>query len=75
MLQRALIFTLVALAAGFSGFWGLEGLAQLIAKILFFVAPHSIGGRLGRRAVSRSQTEQKGNGPRESQAAAATMLR
>jgi uncharacterized membrane protein YtjA (UPF0391 family) len=37
MLQWALAFLVLALIAGFLGFWGLEGMAMWIAKILFFV--------------------------------------
>lgn len=37
MLRWALIFLLVALVAGFFGFFSLEGTAMYIAKILFFL--------------------------------------
>ena len=37
MLRWSLIFLLVALVAGFLGFWGLEGMAMWFAKVLFFV--------------------------------------
>jgi uncharacterized membrane protein YtjA (UPF0391 family) len=37
MLRWALMFLLVALAAGFLGFWSFEGLAMWIAKVLFVV--------------------------------------
>ena len=37
MLRWALIFLVVALLAGVFGFWGLEGTAMQIARILFFL--------------------------------------
>jgi uncharacterized membrane protein YtjA (UPF0391 family) len=37
MLRWALIFLVVALVAGLFGFWGLEGTAMYIARVLFFV--------------------------------------
>lgn len=37
MLQWALVFLVVAIAAGIFGFTGVEGTATYIAKILFFV--------------------------------------
>ena len=37
MLRWALVFLLVALVAAFFGFWGLEGTAMWIAKVLFFL--------------------------------------
>jgi len=37
MLRWALVFLIVALAAGLMGFWGLQGTAMYIAKVLFFV--------------------------------------
>jgi uncharacterized membrane protein YtjA (UPF0391 family) len=35
MLRLALVFLLVALIAGYFGFWSLEGTAMWIAKVLF----------------------------------------
>jgi uncharacterized membrane protein YtjA (UPF0391 family) len=37
MLRWALVFLIVALLAGVFGFWGLEGTAMQIARILFFL--------------------------------------
>lgn len=37
MLRWTLIFLLIALVAGFFGFFSLEGTAMYIAKILFFL--------------------------------------
>lgn len=37
MLRWSLVFLLVALVAGFLGFWGLEGMAMWFAKVLFFL--------------------------------------
>ena len=37
MLRWALLFLVVALIAGFFGFWGLEGEAMWIARVLFFL--------------------------------------
>ena len=37
MLRWALLFLIVALIAGVFGFWGLEGTAMWIAKVLFVV--------------------------------------
>jgi uncharacterized membrane protein YtjA (UPF0391 family) len=37
MLRWALIFLVVGLIAGLLGFWGLEGTAMYIAKVLFFI--------------------------------------
>jgi uncharacterized membrane protein YtjA (UPF0391 family) len=37
MLRWALLFLIVALIAGVFGFWGLEGTAMWIAKVLFLV--------------------------------------
>ena len=37
MLRWALLFLVIALLAGFFGFWELEGLAMWIAKVLFVV--------------------------------------
>ncbi len=37
MLRWALVFLIVALAAGVLGFYALEGLAMWIAKVLFLV--------------------------------------
>jgi uncharacterized membrane protein YtjA (UPF0391 family) len=37
MLRWAFIFLIVALIAGLLGFWGLEGTAMQIARVLFFV--------------------------------------
>ncbi len=37
MLRWALIFLVVALVAGLLGFWGLQGAAMWVAKVLFFV--------------------------------------
>lgn len=37
MLRWALTFLVVALLAGVFGFWGLEGTAMQIARILFFL--------------------------------------
>ena len=35
MLRWALLFLIIALVAGALGFWGLEGTAMWIAKVLF----------------------------------------
>jgi uncharacterized membrane protein YtjA (UPF0391 family) len=37
MLRWALIFLVVALLAGVFGFWGLEGTAMWMARVLFFL--------------------------------------
>ena len=37
MLRWALTFLVVALVAGLLGFWGLEGTAMYIARVLFFI--------------------------------------
>jgi len=37
MLRWALLFLVIALIAGLFGFWGLEGTAMWIAKVLFVV--------------------------------------
>jgi uncharacterized membrane protein YtjA (UPF0391 family) len=37
MLRWALVFLIVALLAGVFGFWGLEGTAMMIARVLFFL--------------------------------------
>jgi uncharacterized membrane protein YtjA (UPF0391 family) len=37
MLRWAVIFLIIALVAGFLGFWALDDLAMQIAKILFVV--------------------------------------
>jgi uncharacterized membrane protein YtjA (UPF0391 family) len=37
MLRWALLFLIIALIAGAFGFWGLEGTAMWIAKVLFVV--------------------------------------
>ena len=37
MLRWALVFLVIALIAGFLGFWQLEGTAMWVAKVLFFV--------------------------------------
>jgi uncharacterized membrane protein YtjA (UPF0391 family) len=37
MLRWAVVFLLVALLAAAFGFWGLEGAAMWVARILFFV--------------------------------------
>jgi uncharacterized membrane protein YtjA (UPF0391 family) len=37
MLRWALLFLIVALIAGAMGFWGLEGTAMWIAKVLFVI--------------------------------------
>ena len=37
MLRWALLFLVIALIAGVLGFWGLEGTAMWIAKVLFVV--------------------------------------
>lgn len=37
MLRWSLLFLLVALIAGFFGFWGVEGLAMWFARVLFGV--------------------------------------
>jgi uncharacterized membrane protein YtjA (UPF0391 family) len=55
MLRWALIFLIVALVAGFFGFWRLEGTAMWIAKVLFVVflilfILSLISGRRGRAA-------------------------
>ena len=53
MLRYALIFLLVALIAGALGFFGLEGTAMQIARILFFLflVIWLIALFVGRRAV------------------------
>ena len=37
MLRWAVIFLVIALIAGFFGFWGIAGEAMWFAKILFFI--------------------------------------
>ena len=37
MLRWALVFLIVALLAGVFGFWGLEGTAMWMARVLFFL--------------------------------------
>jgi uncharacterized membrane protein YtjA (UPF0391 family) len=37
MLRWALAFLLIALVAGLLGFWGLQGTAMWIARVLFFL--------------------------------------
>jgi uncharacterized membrane protein YtjA (UPF0391 family) len=51
MLRWALVFLIVALIAGVFGFWGLEGLAMWIAKVLFvvFLVLFVVSLLLGRR--------------------------
>jgi uncharacterized membrane protein YtjA (UPF0391 family) len=53
MLRWALIFLVVALIAGLLGFWGLEGTAMYIARVLFFVflVVFLVSLITGRRAV------------------------
>lgn len=54
MLRWALVFLIVALLAGVFGFWGLEGTAMWMARVLFFVflvlfvISLAVGGRASR---------------------------
>jgi uncharacterized membrane protein YtjA (UPF0391 family) len=54
MLRWAVIFFVIALVAGFLGFWGLESSAAGIAKILFFafLIMALVSFLFGRRAPS-----------------------
>lgn len=57
MLRWAFIFLIVALIAGAFGFWGLEGTAMWMARVLFFlflvmfVIALIVGGRVTRDVV------------------------
>ena len=55
MLRWALIFLIVALVAGLLGFWGLEGTAMWMAKVLFivFLILFVVSLVLGRRGPPR----------------------
>jgi uncharacterized membrane protein YtjA (UPF0391 family) len=57
MLRWALVFLIIALIAGAFGFWGLEGAAMWMARVLFFlflvlfVVALLVGGRVTRDVV------------------------